>query len=416
MSNTNTQTIPDGWRETTLGDECDIFTGRKDVNQTNPSGEYAFFSCSPELFRSDDFLFDGKALIVVGNGSYTGTVRFFDGKFDLYQRTYACTAKEDSELDLKFAFYYAKRFFEQKYMGGSRGSSIPYIVRGDLEDFEIPQPSLPEQKAIADVLSSFDDKIELLRDQNKTLEAMAQVLFKHWFVDFEFPNVDGKPYKSSGGKMVDSELGEMPDGWKAYHLDELLNIVNGYSYKGSELRTEAEDALVTLKSFDRNGGFQTRGFKPFDGSPKTEQEVRVGDLVVAHTDLTQDADVLGNPAFIFEDGGYQKMYITMDLVKVVSKNENLDLSFFYFLMQTQTFKAHSVGYATGTTVLHMSKRAIPEYPIALPEHLGIVAVFSKLTTTITNKISKNVSQIQTLAKTRDTLLPKLMRGEVRVNM
>jgi type I restriction enzyme S subunit len=96
--------MSNSWKETTLGEVVEIFTGKKDVNQTVPNGEHIFFSCSPETFRSNDYICDNKAIIIVGNGSYTGTVRFFEGKFDLYQRTYACTLKNDTrfEFDIKF--------------------------------------------------------------------------------------------------------------------------------------------------------------------------------------------------------------------------------------------------------------------------------------------------------------------------
>jgi len=275
-------------------------------------------------------------------------------------------------------------------------------------------PPLPEQRAIAAVLSSLDDKIELLREQNKTLETIAQAIFKEWFVHFNFPNSQGKPYKASGGKMIDSEIGEIPEGWSALYLKDIVDLVSGYSYKGDELQEKATEALVTLKSFDRNGGFQVRGFKPFIGKPKKEQEVFLGDLVVAHTDLTQDANVLGNPALIFDDGGYNRIFITMDLVKVVPKNEKIKNDFFYYLMKAANFKQHCVGYSNGTTVLHLSKRAIPEYKVALPNNLELAEHFSDIANSTTKKIINNFSQIQTLSTLRDTLLTKLMKGEIRV--
>ena len=276
------------------------------------------------------------------------------------------------------------------------GAAQPSIKVGNLLNIEINLPRLPEQKAIAKVLTAFDDKIELLQAQNKTLETMAQTIFKEWF---------GKHQKESSP----------PNGWRTFSLSELVDTINGYSYKGKELVEESNEALVTLKSFDRNGGFQTRGFKPFKGLPKTQHEVKIGDLVVAHTDLTQDAEVLGNPAFIFDNGGFEKMYITMDLVKVISKNDNIGSSFLYYLMKDRYFKGHCVGYSNGTTVLHLSKKAIPEYELYLPENFDLIKKFTKIANDTTNKISLNKDAIKALTKTRDTLLPKLMSGQVRVN-
>lgn len=127
--------IPKGWEVKKIETICDIFTGKKDVNQTVTNGKYVFFSCSPKTFLSNDFLYDGEAIIIAGNGSYTGRVSFYNGKFDLYQRTYACVSKKEKTMPLIYMFM--KYGFESKYMGGTRGSSIPYIVKGDISDFLI---------------------------------------------------------------------------------------------------------------------------------------------------------------------------------------------------------------------------------------------------------------------------------------
>ncbi|WP_140414236.1 restriction endonuclease subunit S, partial [Bathymodiolus platifrons methanotrophic gill symbiont] len=285
-------------------------------------------------------------------------------------------------------------------------STYPSIKPIDIESLSINLPPLPEQKSIANILSVFDEKIELLRKQNETLETIAQRVFKEWFINFKYPDATGE--------MIDSELGEIPKEWRVYELIELVNIVNGYSYIGKELVESSDEALVTLKSFNRNGGFQTRGFKPFSGNPNPQQEVSIGDLIVAHTDLTQDAEVLGNPAFVFEDGGFNKMFITMDLVKVNSNIEHIDNAFLYYVMKDRSFKGHCIGYSNGTTVLHLSKKAIPEYRLVLPEDLSLAKDFSDMAYSMTRKISNNISQIQTLTKTRDTLLPKLVSGGIRV--
>jgi type I restriction enzyme, S subunit len=94
-----------------------------------------------------------------------------------------------------------------------------------LQNLQIPLPSFSEQKLIANVLSFFDDKIELNCQINKTLEQITQTLFKRWFIDFEFPDENGNPYKSSGGRMVDSELGEIPEGWE---IGQIKNLVNHF--------------------------------------------------------------------------------------------------------------------------------------------------------------------------------------------
>ena len=321
-------------------------------------------------------------------------------KYDRYvtsqsQLRFSCDPKK---LYYKYILYFLKsRIGQYELLKSSSQVGVPAIATPtkSIKEIKLYLPPLPEQKAIAKVLTAFDDKIELLQAQNKTLETMAQTIFKEWFGKYQIGD-------------------ELPEGWIKYSLGELVEIINGYSYKGKELVENSNEALVSLKSFDRNGGFQTRGFKPFLGHPKPEQEVKIGDLVVAHTDLTQDAEVLGNPAFIFDNGGFEKMYITMDLVKVVSKHREVGLSFLYYLMKDRYFKGHCIGYSNGTTVLHLSKKAIPEYELYLPTDFDLIERFTKIADDTTNKISLNIQEIKTLSKTRDTLLPKLMSGQVRV--
>lgn len=131
--------IPEGWKVGTLGDFCNVFTGKKNTNQAIEKGLYPFFSCAPEPLASNDAIFNGKAIIIAGNGSYTGRTMFYNGGFDLYQRTYACTIREQDKENLMIFFYHMmKQFFEPVKMGGTRGSSIPYIVMGDITQQNFP--------------------------------------------------------------------------------------------------------------------------------------------------------------------------------------------------------------------------------------------------------------------------------------
>lgn len=125
--------IPKGWKINSVEDFCDVFTGKKNVDKSSDKGKYPFFSCSPSHTYSDEFLYDGEVILVAGNGSYTGRTSYYIGKFDLYQRTYACVLKNGLSPQLSsFMYFMMKTLFEPKKMGGTRGSSIPYIVMGDI--------------------------------------------------------------------------------------------------------------------------------------------------------------------------------------------------------------------------------------------------------------------------------------------
>ncbi len=125
--------IPEGWNACKIKDFLRIFTGKKDVSKAIP-GDYKFFSCAPEPITSNEYIYDGAAVLVSGNGSYTGRVTYYKGKFDLYQRTYACVPIKDEDT-VSFFYYTLRYLFQPVFSGGKHGSSIPYIVLGDLADF-----------------------------------------------------------------------------------------------------------------------------------------------------------------------------------------------------------------------------------------------------------------------------------------
>ena len=136
VDNIDKENLPEGWRIGTIGEFCNIMTGKKDVNESLSEGKYRFFSCSPDLFYSNEYIAKGPAVLIAGNGSYTGRVTYYDKEFDLYQRTYACLPKENAVKLIPFVFCVLRFEFQRKFLGGSRGSSVPYIVRGDIVDFD----------------------------------------------------------------------------------------------------------------------------------------------------------------------------------------------------------------------------------------------------------------------------------------
>ena len=158
--------------ERNLSELLNIFTGKKNANETSPKGKYKFFSCAPESLLSDTFLFDGAAIIVAGNGAYTGRTRFYEGKFDLYQRTYGLTLKEELNKNNIYGLYvFMKVIFEPDKMGGTRGSAIPYIVLSDLTNYKIKY-----NKIEFDVFSNLvSNNIKLIQENEKSNERLSQL-------------------------------------------------------------------------------------------------------------------------------------------------------------------------------------------------------------------------------------------------
>ena len=129
--------VPEGWEKKTLDSFCNVFTGKKNANQGVPNGEYKFFTCGDTPLLINSYIYDGPAIIISGNGSYTGRTTFYEGKFDLYQRTYACTLKDTNNSDFIYGLYeIVKCELTNKISGGTHGAAIPYIVMSDLTKFD----------------------------------------------------------------------------------------------------------------------------------------------------------------------------------------------------------------------------------------------------------------------------------------
>ena len=276
-------------------------------------------------------------------------------------------------------------------------TAYPSIKPSDIAELEINIPDLETQNKIAKILSLLDDKIELNHKINENLEKQAQAIFKNWFIDFA-------PFG-----------GTMPRDWKELSLADIADFINGYSYTSSELK-ESKLAMATIKNFDRNGGFKIDGYKELIPTKKikTDQYIKLFDIIVAHTDLTQKAEIAGNAEIVLSKSKYEDIICSMDIVKVKPKCNISNFLIMQFLKDSN-FKTHCLKYVNGTTVLHLSKKALPEYKICLPSDLSILSPVVNLFSEYYNSIANNTLENERLAELRDTLLPRLMSGEIDVS-
>lgn len=415
------------WKEVRLGDVCEIITGFpfKGNNYSKEGvrvvrgdnvtiGRLRWDSDKDKRWnepfeKSDYYSLKEKDIVIGMDGSRVGKnkakINAVDLPLLLAQRVACVRHNKLSEQDYLYYNIFSKKFID--YVNSIHtGSAIPHISLKQIEEFPILLPELSVQHRIASLLSSLDRKIELNNKINARLEEMAQAIFKNWFVDFE-------PFKD--GKFVESELGMIPEGWKVISLNEIADNVSGYSYKGSELQT-SNIAMATIKNFERKGGFKTEGYKEIKISKKIKESqfVDLFDVLVAHTDLTQNAEIVGNPAIILAKGGYEKLIMSMDLTKVVSKKEGISNGLLYCLLSTSRFKEHALGYVNGTTVLHMSKKAVPEYTCAFPNDINQIKDLCITLDSLYKRMSVTYEENSRLASLRDTLLPRLMSGEIEI--
>lgn len=289
--------------------------------------------------------------------------------------------------------------------GGTRAA----LTKGMIESFDISIPPLNEQNKIVDILSSLDDKIELNHEMNKTLEEMAQSLFKRWFVDFEFPNEKGKPYKSSGGEMVDSELGMIPKGWKVDNLSSLIKIQNGYAFKSKDLKDEGYCRVIKIKNInDLKVDINNTQYIEVDISKKIDKKyhLKSNDIIIAMT----GAEV-GKIGILPQTENI--LYLNQRVGKFV---ENKLGGKYYTLCMLSSTDGQSLlkNKSMGSAQPNISSSAIEEFRIVLPKE-DILDQFYKITNPMYEKISRNNGNNITLNILRDTILPKLMSGEISLN-
>ena len=345
-------------------------------------------------------------------------------------------------LYLKINEQYVKQF--------ANGSVTKTITKEAVRNLEIFLPSREEQDIVVEQYLALDNKINLNLKINQNLESIAQAIFKSWFVDFdpvrakiaakqEGKNSELAAMSAISGKngyeidqiveeelcelkniaalfpdeMLKSELGEVPKGWNINNISNVANIVKGKSYKSSEL-SSSEVALVTLKSFNRGGGYRLDGLKEFTGSYKTEQEVFPGELIISYTDVTQSADVIGKPAMVIADPKYKHLVISLD-VAVLRPHKGYYKNFLYGLARTRKFQLHTKAHASGTTVLHLSKNAISDFCFVNASE-EVLHKYEEITKPIFKKINQLIQENRVLNEIKLNLLPKLFSGEIDLSL
>ena len=279
------------------------------------------------------------------------------------------------------------------------GSSGRQRVQIDVvKNIEICFPSISEQFKIASILKALDDKIALNNKINNNLLEQIKTICTAWLSEY-------KPFD-----------GVMPSDWVETPLSDIAEFISGYSYKGTEL-TDSTIAMATIKNFDRKGGFKLDGYKEIIPSSKLKesQHAELFDTLVAHTDLTQNAEVIGNAEPVMSKSGYDDIVFSMDLVKVLPKKDGVSKYLITAILQDKKFKAHCLGYVNGTTVLHLSKKALPEYKLFLPSDFSTLKPLDEVVTALYKQVSSNISENTYLEELRESLLPKLMSGELDVS-
>ena len=395
------------WEASTVGDFCPFIYGKALPERSRMPGVFPVIS-SAGISGSHNEPLVTTGGIVIGRKGTVGSVTLSKSAF--WPIDTAFYIADEPQRDLRFTYYLLKTLGLDRM---NSDSAVPGLNRDNAHARTIFVPGLQEQRSIAHILGTLDDKIELNRKQNETLEAMARALFKAWFVDFEpvrakmegrwqrgqsLPGLPAHLYDLFPDRLVESELGEIPEGWEMRSLDSIANYLNGLALQKFPPESETE-FLPVIKIAQLRAGNT-------NGADKASTQIKPEYVVV-------DGDVLFSWSGSLEvevwNGG--RGALNQHLFKVTSNEVPKWFYFFATRQHLSDFRAIAAGKAT--TMGHIQRKHLTDARIAVapPESM---TKFDAVIASQFDQLVSNAQQSRSLAQLRDTLLPKLVSGELRV--
>ncbi len=367
----------------------------------------------------DTARFKGPGIVMGRSGGSFGKVHFSEE--DFWPHNTALYVTDFKGNDPRFVFYLLRSFDFSRF---NSGSAQPSLNRNYVYPMSIRVPDPIEQHRIASVLSALDDKIALNTRINAELEALAKLIYDYWFVQFDFPisaaqakrmgkpRLAGKPYKSSGGAMVHNQelKREVPEGWEVTELGNHLTIERGVSYTSADL-ADSGTAMINLDSFTLHGRYKPTGLKYVNRPIKETKLLEPGDLLIATTDVTRNADIISR-SFILPDVFDQKPTYSTDIARI-NVGPKINKYVLDMLLNTDHFHRYIKGFANGTLVLHLNMSGLVWYRAELAP-LDLQTRYQEIKEPIERKKALIMKENQELTALRDWLLPLLMNGQVVV--
>ena len=312
---------------------------------------------------------------------------------------------DPTKADYRFVYYALYNDYD-RLASFANGGAQQNLNAQQIKDFHIPYPSLEKQKRIVNILSSLDDKIELNNRINANLEQQAQALFHRWFVEFEFPNEQGLPYKSNGGAFIDSELGRIPNGWKVFHADEVFHINIGKTPPRKEQEWFSNESKNNIKwvSISDLGGIgvfvnDSKEYLSKDAISKFNIIVVPRNTVLLSFKLTVGRVAIANCKLTTNEA-IARFYLPKEYFRE------------YTYLALKNYNYSKLG-STSSIAIAVNSKIIKAMPILIPSD-NILKLFNVVMAPVFNIIEKNQTTIENLVSLRDTLLPKLMNNEINL--
>lgn len=338
------------------------------------------------------YLLSGDVLVNSTGTGTAGRVAFWHSDEKAVVDSHVSVIRPKPDCIDPLYLYYSLSYREKEIESYAEGSTGQVeLARSKLGDIEINLPDIKIQKAISAILQSIDFKLDFLKKQNKTLEAMSAALFRQYFIE-------------------ESDLS-----WYETTLAEHIDSIKGLSYKGSGLTSKENGIpLLNLNSVLEGGGYKTLGIKYYNGEYKERHLIKAGDIIVANTEQGHEYRLIGCPAIV-PDLGNQDYLFTHHLFKVtINQDSYLTVPFIYYLLCSNHVREQVIAATNGSTVNQLSSDGLKLPKFRLPPKIDVQS-FTSQVESFWHKKNLNNNQVNTLEKLRGTLQPKLISGEVRVN-
>ena len=360
------------------------------------------------LEYKEKYSYPKKGDILISAAGTIGKTVIFDGEDSYFQDSNIVWIENDeSKVTNQFLYY----FLQTNPFITTNGSTIKRLYNDNLRDTKIPNvPSIQQQNQITDILGTLDKKIQTNNQINQELEAMAKTLYDYWFVQFDFPDQNGKPYKSSGGKMVyNPELKrEIPEGWGVEKLGELIELERGVTYAKSDIvEKTTKDAIGVLRATNITGNVMDLNDLVYLTKDKinNKQIIKQNEILIVMSSGSKEH--LGKNAINYYE---EVIGFGAFCSKIVPQKYSAFINTF---LQSSEFKGYLLKQSMGTNINNLTNSDMLDCRIILPNE-EILDKFENIVEKNIRLISNNYIQNQELTQLRDWLLPMLMNGQVKV--
>ncbi len=375
--------------------------------------KYPYYGAQGIIDYVENYIFAGEYILIAEDGNNLKSLQqniatWVEGKFWVNNHAHILGKKKG--YNLRYIYYLLSILDLRGYI---TGSAQPKLNQENLASIQLQLPNINRQNKVAQILSCIDNKIEINNKINSELEAMEKVIYNYWFLQFEFPNEQGRPYKSSGGKMVWNEelKREIPVGWKVKKIGETFSSSRGISYNSKNLG-EKGVPMINLASFKPGGGYKIEGIKKFTGDYDEDKCLKAYDLVICNTQQTAidySKDIIGN-AFLIPDIFESDIVSSHHVTTIKVKNENIKY-YLCSLFNTKHFHRYIAGFTNGTNILGLLFNGVENYKSEIPDEKTLER-YSIFCRDIEKRKSQIIKENHELTSLRDFLLPLLMNGQV----